>query len=166
MRIALAYSCPRSLPWGCVGTSRSAARNSYLLRAPGRRGVDRRLQVIEPLRWTPAWPDAPRRLHRQARPLAPPGGRRGRPNVPGACAGLSIAMAPFTLLDNFLARGSSQSEGGGGRRAIFLVVPLFGALLVWSVYVLGSRFARRVGSPRRCWSRAARRFCSSSCSDE
>ena len=43
-------------------------------------------------------------------------------------AGLSIAMAPFV-------------RAGG----VFLVVPLFGALLAWSVYVLGSRFSRRVG---------------------
>jgi hypothetical protein len=40
-------------------------------------------------------------------------------------------MAPFLLL--------------GGQSAIFLVVPLFGALLVGSAYVVGSRFAPRVG---------------------
>jgi len=51
-------------------------------------------------------------------------------------------MAPFMMIDRGLSNG-----GAAFRRpdAIFLVVPLFGALLVWSVYVLGSRFARRVG---------------------
>jgi hypothetical protein len=65
-------------------------------------------------------------------------------------------MAPFMRVDNFLAGrlvrrsaaregGRSQSEDGRRPNTIFLVVPLFGALLVWSVYVLGSRFGRRVG---------------------
>ena len=112
-----------------------------------------RLQVVEPLALDAPWPDAPRTFA--------PAGHVPSATVPGAAvpmcpAGLSIAMAPFMLVDNFLARrlvrrsaarevGSSQSEGWRRPDAIFLVVPLFGALLVWSVYVLGSRFGRRVG---------------------
>ena len=33
----------------------------------------------------------------------------------------------------------------GGRDAIFLVVPLFGALLVGATYVTGSRYGSRIG---------------------
>jgi hypothetical protein len=40
-------------------------------------------------------------------------------------------MAPFLLL--------------GGRDAVFLVVPLFGALLVWATYAVGARFSARAG---------------------
>jgi len=91
-----------------------------------------RLQVVEPLALEAPWPDAPLTF-------APAGHVPSR-TVPGAAvpicpAGLSIAMAPF------------QYVGAAFRRPemIFLVVPFFGALLIWSVYVLGSRFAPRVG---------------------
>src|SRR5258706_2549255 len=102
-----------------------------------------RLQEVEPLALDAPWPDAPRTFA--------PAGHVPSATVSGAAvpmcpAGLSIAMAPFMLIDNFLARRSSYVEAGFSRpTAIFLVVPFFGALLVWSVYVLGSRFARRVG---------------------
>jgi hypothetical protein len=91
-----------------------------------------RLQVVEPLALEAPWPDAPLTFA--------PAGHVPSPTVPGAAVpicptGLSIAMAPF------------QYVGAAFRRPdmIFLVVPLFGALLIWSVYVLGSRFAPRVG---------------------
>jgi hypothetical protein len=91
-----------------------------------------RLQVIEPLALEAPWPDAPLTFA--------PAGHVPSPTVPGAAvpicpAGLSIVMAPFMY------------AGAAFRRPdmIFLVVPLFGALLTWSVYVLGSRFAPRVG---------------------
>ena len=96
-----------------------------------------RLQVVEPLALDAPWPDAPRTFA--------PAGHVPSPTVPGAAvpmcpAGLSIVMAPFMLIDDFLARRLVRRSD-----TIFLVVPLFGALLVWSVYVLGSRFGRRVG---------------------
>src|SRR2546422_823155 len=69
-----------------------------------------------------------------------PAGHIPSPTVRGAAvpmcpAGLSIAMAPFAYV------------GAAFRRpdAVFAVVPLFGALLVWSVYLLGARFSKRVG---------------------
>ena len=134
MRIAiailLAAVVAAGLRWGtfAVGGSDSYC---YVHQAQG--WSTGRLQVIEPLALDAPWPDAPRTFA--------PAGHVPSPTVAGAAvpmcpAGLSIAMAPFTLLDNFLARRPIT---------LFLVVPLFGALLVWSVYVLGSRFARRVG---------------------
>jgi len=53
-----------------------------------------------------------------------------------------MAMAPFMWVDSSLTRLTRPTSP---TRLIFLVVPLFGALLIWSVYVLGSRFAPRVG---------------------
>ena len=83
------------------------------------------LQVVEPLALEAPWPDAP--LTFAPAGHIPSSTLRGAA-VPMCPAGLSIAMAPFV-------------RAGG----VFLVVPLFGALLVWSVYVLGSRFSPRVG---------------------
>src|SRR5258705_4909187 len=56
-----------------------------------------RLQVVEPLALDAPWPDAPRTFA--------PAGHVPSPTVPGAAvpmcpAGLSIAMAPFMLVDN------------------------------------------------------------------
>ena len=82
-------------------------------------------QVVEPLALEAPWPDAP--LTFAPAGHIPSSTVRGAA-VPMCPAGLSIAMAPFV-------------RAGG----VFLVVPLFGALLVWSVYVLGARFSRRVG---------------------
>src|SRR5207253_1136119 len=69
-----------------------------------------------------------------------PAGHIPSPTVPGAhvpiCpAGLSIILAPFTYVGAAFTRPD----------AIFLVVPLFGALLVWATYRLGSRFSPDVG---------------------
>jgi hypothetical protein len=86
------------------------------------------LQIPEPLALEAPWPDAPVTF-------APAGHVPSR-TVPGALvpicpSGLSIAMAPLLAL--------------GGRGAMFLVVPLFGALLVWATFTCGSRFGSRVG---------------------
>src|SRR5581483_48371 len=51
--------------------------------------------------------------------------------VPICPAGLSIVMAPVLAL--------------GGVRAVFYVVPFFGALLVWATYAAGARFGARIG---------------------
>ena len=98
-----------------------------------------RLQPIEPLALEAPWPDAPLTFA--------PSGHVPSPTVPGAAvpvcpAGLSIAMAPFMLLPSLPPRPTSPTSP---TRPVFLVVPLFGALLIWSVYILGSRYALRVG---------------------
>ena len=65
-----------------------------------------------------------------------PAGHIPSPTVPGAIvpicpAGLSLLMAPFLAI--------------GGPSAIFLVVPLFGALLVVAIHAVGSRYSEAVG---------------------
>ena len=96
---------------------------------PGvRTGGAKGLQVTDPLALAAPWPDA-------ALSFAPVG-HVPSPTVDGAIvpmcpAGLSIVMAPFLVL--------------GGRNAMFLVVPLFGALLVGATYVAGARYGARVG---------------------
>ncbi len=134
MRIAVAILMAAvvaaGLRWGtfAVGGSDSYC---YVHQAQG--WSTGRLQVIEPLALDAPWPDAPRTFA--------PAGHVPSATVAGAAvpmcpAGLSIVMAPLLSIDNFLARRPTT---------LFLVVPLFGALLVWSIYVLGSRFARHVG---------------------
>jgi hypothetical protein len=91
-------------------------------------GGARGLQVTDPLALAAPWPDA-------ALSFAPVG-HVPSPTVNGAIvpmcpAGLSMVMAPFRVV--------------GGRDAIFLVVPLFGALLVGATYVAGARYGARVG---------------------
>jgi hypothetical protein len=86
------------------------------------------LQVADPLAVTAPWPHA-------ASSFAPVG-HIPSPTVRGAIvpmcpAGLSLVMAPFRLI--------------GGRDAMFLVVPLFGALLVGATCAAGSRYGGRVG---------------------
>lgn len=91
-------------------------------------GGARGLQVTDPLALAAPWPDA-------ALSFAPVG-HVPSPTVDGAIvpicpAGLSIVMAPFRVV--------------GGRSAMFVVVPLFGALLVGATYVAGARYGARVG---------------------
>ena len=90
-----------------------------------------RLRVVEPLALEAPWPDA-------ALTFAP-AGHIPSPTVRGAIApicpaGLSLAMVPFVWVGG----------AGGVGNLVFAVVPLFGALLVWSAYLLGSCFSRRV----------------------
>jgi len=40
---------------------------------------------------------------------------------------------------------AGKAGWAGRAEGVFVVVPLFGALLVWSTYLLGARFSRRVG---------------------
>ena len=92
-----------------------------------------RLQVAEPMALEAPWPDAPLTFA--------PAGHIPSPTVPGAhvpvCpAGLSILMAPFIR---------AGKVGGVGEAGWIVVVPLFGALLVWATYLLGSRFSPEVG---------------------
>jgi hypothetical protein len=110
------------------GTFAVGGSDSYCYVYQAERWASLRLQVPEPLALEAPWPDADVTF-------APTGHLPSR-TVPGAIvpicpAGLSIVMAPFLVL--------------GGVNAIFFVVPLFGALLVWSTFAAGSRFGARVG---------------------
>jgi len=90
-----------------------------------------RLRAVEPLALEAPWPDAPLSFA--------PAGHIPSPTVRGAIApvcpaGLSLAMVPFVW--------AGEAGGAGG---VFVVVPLFGVLLVWSTYLLGVRFSAPVG---------------------
>jgi hypothetical protein len=111
------------------GTFVAGGSDSYCYAHQAQRWASGRLQVAEPLALAAPWPDAPLTFA--------PSGHVASGTVPGAIvpicpAGLSLAMAPFLVL--------------AGRDAIFLVVPLFGALLVGATFVLGSRYGARVGA--------------------
>jgi hypothetical protein len=89
------------------------------------------LRVVEPLALDAPWPDAPLTFA--------PAGHIPSPTVRGAIApicpaGLSLAMVPLVWAGR-----------AGPSRLPFVVVPLFGVLLVWSTYLLGARFSPRVG---------------------
>ena len=110
------------------GTFVAGGSDSYCYLYQAERWASGRLQVPEPLALEAPWPDAPLTFA--------PAGHRPSPTVSGAnvpiCpSGLSVAMAPFVAL--------------GGIRAAFFVIPLFGALLIGSTYVAGSRFGPRIG---------------------
>ena len=102
--------------------------DSYCYLYQAERWASGRLQVAEPLALEAPWPNA-------ALTFAP-AGHVPSETVPGAIvpvcpSGLSIVMALFVLI--------------GGIDAAALVVPLFGALLVWGAFLTGSRFGARVG---------------------
>ena len=102
--------------------------DSYCYLHQAERWASGRLQVPEPLALEAPWPKAPLTFA--------PAGHLPSPTVPGAIvpicpSGLSIVMAGFVVV--------------GGMAAASLVVPLFGALLVWATYSAGSRFGARVG---------------------
>jgi hypothetical protein len=107
------------------GTFAAGGSDSYCYVHQAEGWATGHLQVVEPLALEAPWPDAP--LTFAPAGHIPSSTVRGAA-VPMCPAGLPIAMAPFV-------------RAGG----VFLVVPLFGALLVWSVYVLGARFSRHVG---------------------
>lgn len=113
------------LRWGSFVAGGS---DSYCYVHQAERWASGRLQVPEPLALEAPWPDAPLTFA--------PAGHVPSPTVPGAIvpicpAGLSIAMAVFVTI--------------GGRGAAFMVVPLFGALLVWATFLAGGRFGARIG---------------------
>jgi len=111
--------------WGTftVGGSDSSC---YVLQA--QRWATLRLQEPQVLALEAPWPAAPSTFAVS--------GHVASATVPGAmvpiCAsGLSLLMAVFLRI--------------GGEQAVFLVVPLFGALLIGAVYMLGARVSPRVG---------------------
>jgi hypothetical protein len=102
--------------------------DSYCYLYQAQRWASGRLQVPEPLALEAPWPNAPLTFA--------PAGHVPSATVPGAIvpvcpSGLSMVMAMFVAL--------------GGIGAAALVVPLFGALLIWGTFLAGSRFGARVG---------------------
>lgn len=113
------------LHWGTFAVGGS---DSYCYAHQAERWASGRLQVREPLALRAPWPLA-------AETFAP-AGHIASPTTKGAIApicppGLSLVMAVFQL--------------AGGSGAIFIVVPLMGAVLVWSTFLLGRRIDARVG---------------------
>jgi len=113
------------LRWGSFVAGGS---DSYCYLHQAERWASGRLQVAEPLALEAPWPNAPLTFA--------PAGHVPSHTVPGAIvpicpAGLSMVMAIFVAL--------------GGVSAAALVVPLFGALLIWGTFLAGSRFGPRVG---------------------
>src|SRR5437870_682801 len=138
------------------GTFAVGGSDSYCYVHQAEAWASGRLQVVEPLALEAPWPDAPLTFA--------PAGHIPSPTVRGAAvpmcpAGLSIAMAPFVWAGMAGRAGRAGKAGQAGEadrtgtvgsafrrtNAIFAVVPLFGALLIWSTYLLGSRFSPRVG---------------------
>ena len=110
------------------GTFVAGGSDSYCYLHQAQRWASGRLQVPEPLALEAPWPNAPLTFA--------PVGHLPSPTVPGALvpicpSGLSMAMAPLVVL--------------GGVRAAFVVVPLFGALLVAATFLIASRISRRIG---------------------
>ena len=120
------------------GTFAAGGSDSYCYVHQADAWASGRLRVVEPLALQAPWPDAPLTFA--------PAGHIPSPTVRGAIApicpaGLSLAMVPFV----WAGKWTTGVRGAGGvGNLVFAVVPLFGALLVWSVYELGSRFSRRV----------------------
>ena len=113
------------------GTFAAGGSDSYCYLQQARAWATGQLRVVEPLALETPWPDAPLTFA--------PAGHIPSPTVRGATApicpaGLSLAMVPFVWAGR-----------AGGDAFVFAVVPLFGVLLVWSTYLLGARFSRRVG---------------------
>ena len=110
------------------GSFVAGGSDSYCYVHQAERWASGQLQVVEPLALDAPWPDAPLAFA--------PVGHRPSPTRPGAIvpicpSGLSIAMVPFLWL--------------GGPGAVFLVVPLFGILLVLATDAVGRRFGSRIG---------------------
>ena len=130
------------------GTFAAGGSDSYCYVHQAEGWASGHLQVVEPLALEAPWPDPPLTFA--------PSGHIPSPTVRGAAvpicpAGLSIVMAPFAWASGAGRVGEAGGASEAGRaRAVFLVVPLFGALLVWSVYLLGSRFSRAAGLASAC----------------
>jgi hypothetical protein len=117
------------------GTFAAGGSDSYCYVHQAEAWASGRPRVVEPLALEAPWPDAPLTFA--------PAGHIPSPTVRGAIApicpaGLSLAMVPFVWA------GRAGEAGRAGPDLPFVVVPLFGALLVWSTYLLGSRFSPRV----------------------
>lgn len=126
MALFLAAVLAAGVHWG---TFVAGGSDSYCYAHQAERWASGRLLVAEPLALAAPWPEAAWTFT--------PSGHVPSATTPGAIvpicpAGLSLAMAPFLMLD--------------GRDAIFFVVPLFGALLAWATFTLGRRYGTRIGA--------------------
>jgi hypothetical protein len=104
------------------GTWTAGGSDSYCYVEQAERWAAGAILAPQAIDFTPPWAD-------RWLPLAPTGFVPS-PTVSGALApicpsGLALTMAPF--------------RWAGGRSAVFLVVPLLGALLVWATFLLGRR---------------------------
>ena len=113
---------------GQWGSFVAGGSDSYCYVHQAQRWASGRLQVVEPLALEAPWPEAALTFS--------PVGHRPSTTVPGAIVpicppGLSMAMAPFLWI--------------GGPKAVFLVVPLFGVLLVLATEAVGRRYGARIG---------------------
>ncbi len=128
-RVAVALLVAATMAVGVGwGTFVAGGSDSFCYLHQARRWASGRLQVPDPLALEAPWPDAPLTFA--------PAGHIPSPTVPGAIApmcpaGLSLVMAPLVAI--------------GGVDAAFLLVPLFGALLVGATFAAGSRFGPRIG---------------------
>ena len=128
-RFALALLAAATFAAGMQwGTKAVGGSDSYCYAHQAERWASLEPQKPEPLALEAPWPDA-------ALTFAP-AGHIPSPTVPGAIvpicsAGLGLLMAPFLAI--------------GGPSAIFLVVPLFGALLVVGTGAVGSRYSPAAG---------------------
>jgi dolichyl-phosphate-mannose-protein mannosyltransferase len=109
------------------GTFVAGGSDSYCYLHQAQRWASGRLQVPEPLALEAPWPNAPLTFA--------PVGHVPSGTVPGAivpicAAGLSLFMAPAVAV--------------AGERAAFLLIPVFGALLVAGAFVVASRYSRRI----------------------
>jgi hypothetical protein len=125
--LALVVAAVLAVAWRW-GSYVAGGSDSYCYVHQAQRWASGRLQEVEPLALKAPWPNGPLAFA--------PAGHVPSATMPGAIvpicsSGLSMAMAPFVLV--------------GGPRAAFLVMPLFGALLVAAVSSLGSRFGARIG---------------------
>jgi hypothetical protein len=121
------------------GTFAAGGSDSYCYVHQAHAWATGQLRVVDPLAVEAPWPDGPLTFA--------PAGHIPSPIVRGATApicpaGLSLAMVPFIWAGE---AGREGEAGGRPSRLPFIVVPLFGVLLVWSTYALGARFSRRVG---------------------
>ena len=102
------------------GTWTAGGSDSYCYVEQAERWAAGTILTPQPIDFTPPWAD-------RWLPMAPTGFVPS-PTVAGAIApicpsGLALTMTPFRWV--------------GGRSAVFLVVPLLGALLVWTTFLLG-----------------------------
>lgn len=123
--LLMAAACASGVAWG---TFVAGGSDSFCYLQQARQWAQGRLQVPEPLALEAPWPDAPLTFA--------PAGHIPSPTVPGASVpvcppGLSMAMALLIV--------------PAGLDAAFLVVPLFGAMLVGATVAAGSRFGPRIG---------------------
>lgn len=104
------------------GTWIAGGSDSYCYVEQAERWAAGTILTPQPIDFTPPWAD-------RWLPLAPTGFVPS-PTVAGAIApicpsGLALTMTPFRWI--------------GGRAAVFIVVPLLGALLVWTTFLVGRR---------------------------